>query len=77
MKTIEEQVEKQIKALEEHGKQLVKSSDEKGLQLIQNKKKLLKNLLIKEWKKYRIELNKLILTTYLIIMSVKMLKKNL
>ena len=43
-KTIEEQGEK----LEEHGKQLVKSSDEKESSTHLKKKKVLKNLLIKE-----------------------------
>ena len=48
MKTIKEQGEKQIKALEEHGKKLVKSNDEK--ESLTNSK----NLLMKEWKKYKI-----------------------
>ena len=54
IKTIEDQGEKQIKSLEEHGKHLVKYTDKKRLSHIQNKKKFLKNLLIKEWKKFKI-----------------------
>ena len=52
MKAIEDQGERQIKALEEHGKHLVESNE-----LIRNvyrlitKKKNLKALLMKEWKK--------------------------
>ena len=38
IKTIEDQLEKQIKALEEHGKQLIKSSGEKeSLTLLKQK----------------------------------------
>ena len=60
IKTIEDQGEKQVKALEEHGKQLFKSNDEQE-SLTQNKKKFLKNLLMKEWKKYNIHVSRLIL----------------
>ena len=53
VKTIEEQGEKQIQALKEHGKQLVKSNNEKDSSTLSKQKKI-KNLLIKEWKKYKI-----------------------
>ena len=53
VKTIEEQGEKQIKALKKHGKQLVKSNNEKDSSTLSKQEKT-KNLLIKEWKKYKI-----------------------
>ena len=54
--------EKQIKALEEDGKQLVKSSSEKKSSThLKQQKNFLKNLLIKEQTKYKIQVNKLIL----------------
>ena len=51
MKTIEEQVEKQIKALEEHGKQLVKSSDEKESSIYSEQKETFKELAPKRMEK--------------------------
>ena len=51
MKTIEEQVEKQIKALEEHGKQLVKSSDEKESSIYSEQKETFKELAHKRMEK--------------------------
>ena len=47
-KTIEDQLEKQIKTLEKHGKQLVKSSGEKESLTHLKQKEILKNLLLKE-----------------------------
>ena len=58
----EDQREKEIKAVEEHGKQLVKYGDKKeSLTYSQNKEGFLKNLLIKIIKKYKTQVNNLIL----------------
>ena len=45
---------KQINALEEQGKQIVKYSDEKESLTHLKQKTFLKNLLIDEWKKFKI-----------------------
>ena len=43
-----------MKALEEYGEQIVKFNDEKKSLTHSNKKKFLKDLLVKKWKKYKI-----------------------
>ena len=61
MKTTEDQGEKHIKALETHGKQLVKYNNEKESLMQSKQKKNFKDLPMKEWKKYKMQVKKLIL----------------
>ena len=51
---LDKEFEKQIKTIDEQGKQLVKYNNEKESSIHSKQTKFLKNLIMEEWKKYKI-----------------------